>query len=393
MGSLTDALKKAEQEKAEGADGLIVSSDARESEASSVSDPAEPEAALSGSVPDSPGVPTAPITADAKPPPSVASDAVPDTCDSTPITPPPTTSAAESESAAAASDQLVDVISELEARLADLPAATTADRPATVDSLPDAESMILVPTYHGPAVDPPSAVAPPHGEVGDTADDSKCVLDEELAEPYRVVRRRLIERLPQERHLVVAVVGGEQPGEAGSGPGWSVKSVAALNLGSVLAEIKGTTALVVEANFSSRSISRLLGISEDTPGLADVLRGEAAVEKIIHRSLVGHLDVISAGRAKSERPGDPLATAVGVELIAQLRDRYDFVLVDAAPSPSAGALEVYHDLYSGVLVVTTADTVDQRRAKVLVDRLEKHDVRVFGCILATPDDGSSEEAA
>ncbi len=192
---------------------------------------------------------------------------------------------------------------------------------------------------------------------------------------------------------MVAVVGGEQPGEAGSGPGWSVKSVAALNLGSVLAEIKGTTALVVEANFSSRSISRLLGISEDTPGLADVLRGEAAAEKIIHRSLVGHLDVISAGTVRSERPGDPLVAPVGVELIAQLRDRYDFVLVDTAPSPSAGALEVYHDLYSGVLVVTTTDPVDQRHAKVLLDRLETHDVRVFGCILATPDEGSLEGAA
>ena len=69
------------------------------------------------------------------------------------------------------------------------------------------------------------------------------------------------------------------------------------------------------------------------------------------------------------------------------------MLVDAAPSPSAGALEVYHDLYSGVLVVTTTDQVDQRHAKALLDRLERHDVRVFGCILAASDEDSSEEAA
>ncbi len=283
---------------------------------------------------------------------------------------------------------------EIESDLAETP----AEPDETLDpALPDAESLISVPTYQEPLLDPADDAVPPvpapaqtptaaPAATGGLAAEStwELVQDQELTEQYRGIRRELMARLPRDHALVVAVVGVGEP--AGADAARALNSVAALNLGSVIAEIKGTAAAVVDANFTGRCITDLLRL-QDAPGLADVVSGSERIENVIHSELVGHVDIIPVGSVDGHSPSDLLGSDRAGVVFGELRRQYDVVLVDAPSCPAPTLIDHFPSLFTGVLLVTETGKADQQRAKALVSRFEERGVTVIGCILATADEG------
>jgi capsular exopolysaccharide synthesis family protein len=138
-----------------------------------------------------------------------------------------------------------------------------------------------------------------------------------LANAYDVLRVNLTlateEGVPPE---LLAITSG-QDGEG--------KTFTAIGLGASLARA-GRRALVVDTDFRRRGLSQHYEVSEKA-GLANVLRGEDALEAVIvHRD---DFDLLPAGHDQS--PASLLDSRQFEDLLIELRNLYDVVVFDTPP--------------------------------------------------------------
>ena len=170
------------------------------------------------------------------------------------------------------------------------------------------------------------------------------------AESYRTARTAICFGAQAGSHRVIQVTSPA----AGDG-----KSTLAINLAVCLAQ-SGKRTLIMESDFRRPKVHKLTGV-ENTVGVVDVLRGGVELVDAIHDSEVNGLSVLACGK----RPRDPselITRPEYEELIAVLREKYDYVIIDSPP----------------VLVVNDPCSVAARvDAVLLCIRLSRH-TRDFG---------------
>jgi len=171
-----------------------------------------------------------------------------------------------------------------------------------------------------------------------------------LAEEYRALRTNLLARYEDDRFCIL--VTSSQGGEG--------KTVTCLNLGFVLAELPDRRTIILDCDLQKGNVNTLLGMPA-TPGLGDVLRGEAAPEAAVHKTTCENLSVLPAGEVDREETGDLLGRPELEELVQTLRREYDFVLIDTPPIRVAGAPRRYRRSISystaGILGRTARDAL------------------------------------
>jgi len=171
-----------------------------------------------------------------------------------------------------------------------------------------------------------------------------------LAEEYRALRTNLLAQYEDNRFCIL--ITSSQGGEG--------KTVTCLNLGFVLAELPDRRTVIIDCDLQKGNVNTLLGMPA-TPGLADVLRGEAAPEAAVHETTCANLFVLPAGKVDQEEVGELLGRPELEELIANLRREYDYVLIDTPPIRVAGAPRRYRRSISystaGILGRTAKDAV------------------------------------
>jgi capsular exopolysaccharide synthesis family protein len=106
------------------------------------------------------------------------------------------------------------------------------------------------------------------------------------------------------------------------------KTTLAISFASVLSS-QGLRVLVIDTDLRKPSVHRVLGVAA-RPGLLDHLKNHLPLTSIIQHEPSTGIDVIAAGRSKTNRAG-LLSTDRMRELLAQLRSTYDVVIIDSAP--------------------------------------------------------------
>ncbi len=144
-----------------------------------------------------------------------------------------------------------------------------------------------------------------------------------MAEHYRQIRTRVGKAMVKGGHKTLLVVGAT--------PGSGATSVVS-NLGSAMVSA-GNRVLVIDANFRRPRLHAAFDAPE-SPGLADVLAGAMGFEEAVISKGVGP-DLLAAGTAK-HRMVEQLGSNRIETLLGDLRDRYDYVLIDVAPALVAG---------------------------------------------------------
>ncbi len=156
-----------------------------------------------------------------------------------------------------------------------------------------------------------------------------------------------------------------------SGKGGSGKSTVAVNLGAALAA-EGRTVALVDMDMGMRSLDILCGLENRIVyDLADVADGICRVKQaIVKHPSVPNLSLISAAQT---RGSDALSTVRSRELMDELKQRFDWVLID---SP-AGVGRGFRNAAAGAdqaLIVTQADPVSMRDAERVAGLLERCDI-------------------
>jgi capsular exopolysaccharide synthesis family protein len=147
--------------------------------------------------------------------------------------------------------------------------------------------------------------------------------DSIIAESCRKVATALMRSMAKQGHTSLVLAGGL--------PGSGVTTVLG-NLATAM-HAAGHSVCVIDANFRRPRLARTFGLEDDQLGLGDVLADACSLESVI-QTPSGGVAVISAGSAETrmvERLSDDRFGAV----MAALRSKFNYVLVDVAPAVAA----------------------------------------------------------
>lgn len=194
-----------------------------------------------------------------------------------------------------------------------------------------------------------------------------------MAESYRQACTPILKSLEQQGHRSVVVVGG-MPG--------SGSTTVISNLSAFIAA-GGKRVLAIDANFRRPALMQAFGLEEgDRTGLGDVLNESAAVNDAIVPAGDG-IDVMGAGTPDS-RVFERLSNGVFETMVAELRSRYDFVLVDAPPAVVAGDAMVLANKTDASVLVVRANQEQKGLVARLINQLAGAQSELLGIVLNRP---------
>jgi polysaccharide biosynthesis transport protein len=140
-----------------------------------------------------------------------------------------------------------------------------------------------------------------------------------LAEAFRGIRTALF--FSNQRGTVKVIqVTSPIPGDG--------KSTIAANLAVSIAQ-SGRRVCIIDCDFRRPRVAKIFGLKEDA-GLVQVIGGKAVLADVIQQSCVENLSAITCGR----RPGNPselLSSEMFTTTMAELREMFDYIIVDTPP--------------------------------------------------------------
>ena len=210
---------------------------------------------------------------------------------------------------------------------------------------------------------------------------SKTAPNSQFAEAYRIFSANMRFQSNQEEEQVLLVT------SAMEGEG---KSTTACNLACSYAQM-GLRVLLIDADLRLPSIHKKIGI-QNTTGLSDYLGNETDLVGITQTiKSVNNLFVITAGGHKDD-PMRMLSSEKMAYLISQASQRFDFVIIDSAPTSGLAETLVLSSLATRTLVV--ADEMGMKnhseRIKRTVDSLIRIKQNVCGFLIVNAKDMPKE---
>lgn len=170
-----------------------------------------------------------------------------------------------------------------------------------------------------------------------------------IAEAFRALRAHIdYVRARDGRHSFVFTAAGPRQGT----------TTITANLAVALANT-ATSVVVVDADLRSSALSRLFGI-HGALGLTEVLAGRTTLDAALHSSDGGRLMVLPAG-GRPSNPGELLATPTMREVLAELRRRFEVVLIDAPAISEVTDAAVLGSFDSSTLLVLAQGTTTRPR--------------------------------
>jgi capsular exopolysaccharide synthesis family protein len=141
----------------------------------------------------------------------------------------------------------------------------------------------------------------------------------QVSEGFRGIRTAIYFSTHAQRHKVIQVTSPNM----GDG-----KTTVITNLAVSIAQ-SGRKVLLVDADLRRPRVHRAFGLSSKV-GLAEVIAGTAELDEAIQVSVAPNLSVLPCGR-RPQNPSELLTSARFEDLIDDLRDAFDYVLVDTPP--------------------------------------------------------------
>ncbi len=188
-----------------------------------------------------------------------------------------------------------------------------------------------------------------------------------LLEAYRNLRSSLLYMAGEGKRPRVILVTSAIPGDG--------KSMTAANFAIIMA-LSGSRVVLVDADLRKGLLHRHFGI-ESTPGLSEVLLGEADWRKTIRTTSIDKLSVLPRGNT-GRNPGEMLLSNTSLNLIKELSAEFDYVIYDTAPVMAADDVTSLSPHVEGVIFVIRAGYTSGRVARAALDMLYQREVSVLG---------------
>jgi capsular exopolysaccharide synthesis family protein len=147
----------------------------------------------------------------------------------------------------------------------------------------------------------------------------------------------------------------------------------------IAAQLSGNKTAVIDCNFRRPYLASMFNEDDGGAGVADLLANGATLDEVIHTTESG-IDVICAGT-----PANRLFQRLGSEkmksILAQLRAKYDLVLIDAPPSIVAGDAVMLANLVDAITLVVHSDKDERGLVARVLRELGESRAEVLGVTL------------
>lgn len=166
------------------------------------------------------------------------------------------------------------------------------------------------------------------------------------------------------------------------------KSSTACNAAYALAE-SGAKVLLMECDLRKPTFATKLGL-ERTPGVTNLLIGKGDFHEMIqHCALAPSMDVLTSGDIPPN-PSELLSSNRMERLISQLKQEYDYIVMDLPPVTVVSDALAVSKLLDGVVMVVRAAVSDRQMLAEAMRQLSMVEVRVLGFVYREIDDGKKK---
>jgi tyrosine-protein kinase Etk/Wzc len=191
-----------------------------------------------------------------------------------------------------------------------------------------------------------------------------------ITEEYRSLRTSLLAQRPDGRFCYL--VTSADPGEG--------KTVTCANLGLILTERVDHQTLVLDSDLRRGKLARVLAGRRE-PGLADLLRGRAALRECVHRTAYPNLSFLPSGRAAQDEVGELLGRPELEEVVNRVRRQYDHVILDTPPINVASDAGIIGRSVGEALLVVRMNKTRQESVDKAARLLHAANVTLSGIVL------------
>jgi capsular exopolysaccharide synthesis family protein len=210
----------------------------------------------------------------------------------------------------------------------------------------------------------------------ETQEEPNALLDKEeakefnLIENFRVIRTNLVSMGHLSKEPQVLMVSSAMPKEG--------KTVISSNLSLSFAQA-GVRTLLIDTDLRRGRMHRLFGYRK-TPGLSGLLLGEVTLDEVIRPTRHDNLFLISAGSFVESGP-ELLGSSRFGEIVAELRKRFDRVILDTPPILGLSETSVLQRFVDGVVFVVWAGNTPIKVMQAAVDMLLANGANFYGFVL------------
>ncbi|HHP0322212.1 polysaccharide biosynthesis tyrosine autokinase [Acinetobacter baumannii] len=156
------------------------------------------------------------------------------------------------------------------------------------------------------------------------------------------------------------------------------KSFISTNLATIFAQ-GDKRVLLIDADMRRGYMHKYFDV-DVKPGLSELLSGQADLQKVLHKTQVTNLDVITRGKSPTN-PSEILSSNQFKELLEQLQSQYDHIIIDTPPV-LAVTDGIIISQYTGVnLIVARYAKSQMKELELTLNRFEQAGVKVNGFIL------------
>ncbi|NUF82804.1 polysaccharide biosynthesis tyrosine autokinase [Acinetobacter seifertii] len=156
------------------------------------------------------------------------------------------------------------------------------------------------------------------------------------------------------------------------------KSFISTNLATIFAQ-GDKRVLLIDADMRRGYMHKYFDV-DVKPGLSELLSGQADLQKVLHKTQVANLDVITRGKSPTN-PSEILGSKQFKELLEQLQSQYDHIIIDTPPV-LAVTDGIIISQYTGVnLIVARYAKSQMKELELTLNRFEQAGVKVNGFIL------------
>ena len=191
----------------------------------------------------------------------------------------------------------------------------------------------------------------------------------QVVEAFRTIRMNLAHSYGA-AGPVMLTVSSPAPGDG--------KSLVSSNLALSFAEA-GYKTLLIDGDVRRGELHRMFG-TDRRPGLIDVLLGNAQTDQVLRPGSHRNLTLIPCGTRHHHAP-ELLGSAAMRDLLADLRGRYNAIIVDSPPLGAGIDPFVLGTATGNILLVLRAGETDRKMAEAKLRLLDKLPIRILGAVL------------
>jgi capsular exopolysaccharide synthesis family protein len=122
------------------------------------------------------------------------------------------------------------------------------------------------------------------------------------------------------------------------------------------------------------------------PGVSEFLRGESSIDDVVQSTAANDLSVVTAGRW-DRHALTALANGTAGMLFDQLREKYDFVLVDASPVLPVADVRFVSQHVDAVILSVLRDVSQAPKITASCEILRAFGVQVLEAVVTGPSEG------